>query len=105
LVYGMVLSGTAVLQRVAESLYGIEAAKMPSIERRLARFVANERVVVPDVWAQFLTQVLPFWQDQRLSFVLDTMLLDDRATLVYLGLLVHARVLPVAWVVMPAQTL
>jgi hypothetical protein len=34
-----------VLQRVAEdlSLHGINAAKMTSIERRLARFIANDR--------------------------------------------------------------
>jgi hypothetical protein len=38
-VIGMVLSGCAVLQRVAEelSLRGINPAKMTSIERRLAR--------------------------------------------------------------------
>src|SRR5215469_14500947 len=62
---GVVLSGSAVLQRVAEGLYGIGAATMPSIERRLARFVANDRIQVTAVWAQFLTQVLPFWRERR----------------------------------------
>jgi hypothetical protein len=48
-VLGMVLSGSAVMQRVAETLYerGLSEAKMTSIERRLARFIANERIVVP----------------------------------------------------------
>ena len=55
---GMVLSGSAVLQRMAEGLYGISAAKMPSIERRLARFVANDRVNVTPVWTQFLERGL-----------------------------------------------
>jgi hypothetical protein len=41
MVLGAVLSGSAVLQRMAEGLYGISAAKMPSIERRLARFGAG----------------------------------------------------------------
>ena len=47
-VIGIMLSGSAVLQRVAESisLHGINPAKMTSIERRLARFIANDRVVV-----------------------------------------------------------
>lgn len=104
-VLGMVLSGSAVLQRVAESvsLHGINPAKMTSIERRLARFLANERVVVPTVWQDFLSQVLPFWSGKSLRFVLDCTPFRDDATIVYLGLLVQSRVLPVAWAVMPAK--
>jgi Transposase DDE domain len=105
LVLGIVLSETAVLQRMAESLFleGISAAKMTSIERRLARLLANERIVVTKVWKQFLGQVLPYWRDQKLRFVLDCTPFDDRAIIVSIGLLVHSRVLPVAWSVMPAQ--
>lgn len=58
-VLGVVLPGSAVLQRMAEGLYGIGTAKIPSIERRLARFVANDRIYVAAIWTQFLTQVLP----------------------------------------------
>jgi len=105
LVIGIVLSGTAVLQRVAESLFleGISQANMTSIERRLARFVANERVVVSKIWQGFMAQVLPYWRDQKLRLVLDCTPVDERACMVYLGLLIHSRVLPVAWCVMPAQ--
>ncbi len=100
---GVVLSGSAVLQRMAEGLYGISAAKMPSIERRLARFVANDRIQVRPVWNTFLAHVLPFWRERRVFLVLDCTPFDDRATIVYVGLLVHSRVLPLAWQVMPAQ--
>jgi len=103
MVLGVVLSGSAVLQRMAEDLYGIGTATMPSIERRLARFVANDRVNVTAVWTQFLTQVLPFWRERRVFLVLDCTPFDERATIVYLGLLIHSRVLPLAWQVMPAQ--
>lgn len=103
MVLGVVLSGSAVLQRISEGLYGIGSAKMPSIERRLARFVANDRIHVTSVWTQFLSQVLPFWHERRVFLVLDCTPFDDRATIVYLGLLVHSRVLPLAWQVMPAQ--
>src|SRR5215469_8609979 len=103
MVLGMVLSGSAVLQRMAEGLYGIGTATMPSIERRLARFVANDRVNVTAVWTQFLTQVLPFWRERRVVLVLDCTPFGERATIVYVGLLVHSRVLPLAWQVMPAQ--
>jgi hypothetical protein len=104
-VIGIVLAGSAVLQRVAEglSLHDINPAKMTSIERRLARFIANERVVVRQIWEDFLSQVLPFWQGKPLRFVLDCTPFRSDATIVYLGLLVHSRVLPVAWAVMPGQ--
>ncbi len=77
---------------------------MSSIERRLARFNANERIVVPVIWKLFLEQVLTPFRGQRLYFVLDNTPFRDDLTIVYLGLLVHSRVLPVAWAVMPAQT-
>ncbi len=55
-VIGIVLSGSAVLQRVADSLslQGINPAKMTSIERRLARFLAKDRVVVTKIWDDLL---------------------------------------------------
>jgi Transposase DDE domain len=105
-VLGIVLSGCAVMQRVAETLSerGLSEAKMTSIERRFARFIANERIVVPLIWKLFLAQVLAPYRGQNLSFVLDNTPFRDDLTMVYLGWLVHWRVLPVAWAVMPAQT-
>jgi hypothetical protein len=104
-VLGIALSGSAVLQRVAESvsLHGISPAKMTSIERRLARFIANDRVVVTKIWDDFLAQVLPFWHGKPMRLVLDGTPFRDDATIVSLALLVHSRVLPVAWAVMEAM--
>ena len=76
---------------------------MASIERRLARFIANDRIVVNTIWNQFLKEMLPFWQDKLMRFILDRTPFRDEATIVYLGLLVHSRVLPVAWAIMPAK--
>src|SRR5436305_9865555 len=96
MVIGMLLAGSAVLQRMAESvqLAGISEAKMPSIERRLARFVANKRIVVSDIWQQVLSQVLPYWHGKAIRLVLDCTPCGEQASIVYLGLLVHSRVLP-----------
>ena len=104
-VLGIMLSQSAVLQRMAEeiALRGISEAKMVSIERRFARFVANPRVQVSKIWKQFLEQVLAYWKGKPVQLVLDCMPYDDRAIIVYLGLVVHSRVLPVAWRIMPAQ--
>jgi hypothetical protein len=105
MVLGIILAGTAVLQRIAESvsLHGISEAKMPSIERRFARFVANERIVVSDMWKQFLGQVLPDWQGKSVRLVLDCTPCGEKATIVYLGFVVHSRVLALMWRVMPLQ--
>jgi hypothetical protein len=102
-VLGMVLAGHAVLQRMAEeiSLQEMSEAKMPSIERRLQRFIANERIDVGTCWKLFLEQVLPFWQDKEVVLVLDCTPFRSTFTIVSIGLLVHRRVLPLAWKIMP----
>ena len=63
-VLGIMLSQSAVLQRMAEeiALHGKSLAKMVSIERRFARFVANPRVQVSTIWKQILQQVLAYWK-------------------------------------------
>ena len=59
-VMAMVLSGSAVLQRVAEgiSLQGITPAKMTSSERRLARFIA---------WA--IKPAMEKWEEKQWTIV------------------------------------
>ena len=105
MVAGMVVSGCGVLQRVAETIQqqGWSQAKMSSIERRLERFLAHDQLVVSELWNTFLSQVLPYWNGKKLTFVLDCTPYNAQFTIVYLGLLIHSRVLPVAWVVMPGQ--
>jgi hypothetical protein len=105
MVAGMVVSGCGVRQRVAEDIQqqGWSQAKMSSIERRLSRFVANEHIVVSTLWKTFLGEVLPYWNGKKLTFVLDCTPYNAQFSIVYLGLLVHSRVLPVAWAVMPGQ--
>ena len=73
---GIVLSGSAVMQRVAETLgeRGLSEAKMSSIERRLARFIANQRIVVALIWKLLLAQVLTPFRGQHLNFCWTTRL-------------------------------
>jgi Transposase DDE domain len=104
-VAGMVISGCGVLQRIGEHIQqqGWSQAKMSSIERRLERFLANDQVVVSELWKAFLGQVLPYWNGKKLMFVLDCTPYNAQFSIVYVGLLIHSRVLPVAWAVMPGQ--
>jgi hypothetical protein len=102
-VLGVVLAGSTRLPKVAEALVGVSAAKTPSSERRLARFLANQQVAVLPLWTHLLSQFLTCWRERRLVFVLDATALDERATVRYLGLLVHSRLLPVSWQVLPVH--
>jgi hypothetical protein len=90
-VLGIVLSGCALLQRVGEPLSerGVSEAKMTSIERGGARFLAHERILVPQGWKLFLAQVWPDFRGKELFFVLDLTPLRDELSIVSIGLLVH----------------
>lgn len=101
----LIQSGNAVMQRVAETAweYVSSETKMVSHERRLQRFVANDRIEVEACWKEFLQQVLPFWQNKSVTLILDLTPYTKEATIVYVGLLVQSRVLPLAWDVMPQQ--
>ncbi len=98
-------SGTAVMQRVAEEAWEHLSSdtKIPSIERRLQRFVENEKIEVEPCWSHFLHQTLPFWRGKAATLILDLTPYTDQFTIVYLGLLVKSRVLPLGWRIMPQQ--
>ncbi len=104
-VQGIVQSGNAVMQKVAETAWEhlSSETKMVSHERRLQRFVANDRIDVEECWKDFLQHVLPFWHDKPVTLILDLTPYTQEATIVYVGIVVQSRVLPIAWCVMPQQ--
>jgi hypothetical protein len=55
------------------------------------------------VWNRLLGQFLRCWRDRRLVFVRAATALDERATVLYLGLLVPSRLVPVSWPVLPVH--
>jgi hypothetical protein len=102
-VLGAIQGQSIVVQRVAEELLAESDAKAPSIERRLQRFLSNERIEVEEIWDHFLQQVLPYWRNQQVYLILDITPFEEHAQVVYVGLLQQSRVLPLAWKVMPGQ--
>jgi len=104
-VQSIIQAGNAVMQRVAEAAweYLSHETKMVSHERRLQRFIANDRIDVEACWKEFLPQVLPFWQNKPATLILDLTPYTQEATIVYVGIVVQSRALPVAWCVMPQQ--
>lgn len=72
-----------------------------SVERRLRRWLANVRMPVVPTWQPLLGAFLARLGQRELVLVFDPTPLRDRATLLVLGLVIHKRVLPVAWHLVP----
>jgi hypothetical protein len=86
-VLGAIKAERIVVQRVAEELLTESDAKVPSLERRLQRFLSNERIDTEEIWDHFLTQVLANWRNQPVTLILDITSFDEHAQVVYLGLM------------------
>lgn len=96
---GMVWAGTVRVHRVAAALpLGV---RVPSIERRLRRFLANPQVTVATLWQPLLPALLAPWAGREVRLVLDPTPYQTRWTVVWLGVVVHRRVLPLSWRVLP----
>lgn len=84
-------------------LGAISEAKASSSERRLERFLSNERIDAERIWDALLAQVMPYFRQEPLKLVLDLTSYEERGQVIYIGLLQHSRVLPPVWEVMPGQ--
>jgi hypothetical protein len=98
---GVLWGGTVTILKVAAVLP--LAATDTSIERRMRRFLANDRVTRPTLWQPLLPALLAGLGQRELLFVFDPTPYRDCATRLCLGVVARGRVLPVAWRVMPQQ--
>jgi hypothetical protein len=99
---GLLWAESVALPRVARGLPLI--AHWTSLERRLARFVANPKVDPEAMWTALLPTLLAERAGQPLELVFDPTPHQKRFTLLSLGLIAHRRVLPLAWCVVPQRT-
>lgn len=102
-VLGAIKAESIVLPRVAEALLAESDAKAPSIERRLERFLSNEKIETEKTWNDLLSRVMPYFCHGPLQLVIDLTPYEEHAQVIYLGLLQRSRVLPLVWKVMPGQ--
>lgn len=102
-VLGAIKAESIVLPRVAEALLAESEAKAPSIERRLERFLSNEKIETEEAWDAFLSQIMPYFRQAPIQLVIDLTPYEEHAQVIYLGLLQPSRVLPLVWKVMPGQ--
>ena len=103
-ILGIVLAGQAVMQRVAEVLHErlSKPCKVTSYERQLQRLIDNEKLAVIPTWERFLQHALPYWDKRRALLVLDCTPYNETFTIVFVGILVQKRLLPLAWEIMLA---
>jgi hypothetical protein len=102
-VLGAIKAKSIVIPLVAEELLAVSAAKVSSIERRLERFLSNDRIETEKTWDTLLAQVMPYFRQEPLRLVIDLTPYEEHAQVIYIGILQHSRVLPLVWKVMPGQ--
>ena len=67
-VLGAIKAESIVLPRVAEALLAESEARAPSIERRLERFLSNQRIDTEQTWDDFLGQIMPYFRPSRCAW-------------------------------------
>lgn len=98
---GMIWAGTVRVNHTAAALP--LGARVPSTERRLRRFLATRFVSVATPWDPLLPALLRPWAGQAVTLVFDPTPLGTHWTVLWIGIVVHRRVLPLAWMLVPQQ--
>ena len=98
---GMMQAQTVRLHRVATALP--LPATVPSTERRLQRFLANEQVQVATLWQPLLPHLLAGWAGREATLVFDPTPYGSTGTILWIGIVWHRRVLPLGWQHVPQQ--
>lgn len=98
---GMIQAETVRLHRVAAALP--LPATVPSTERRLQRFLANDRVGVRTLWQPLLPHLLAGWAGREATLVFDPTPYGATGTLLWIGIVWQGRALPLGWQHVPQQ--
>jgi hypothetical protein len=93
---GVIKAKSLVIPLVAEELLAESEAKASSIERRLERFLSNARIDTEKTWDTLLAQIMPFFRQEPMQLIIDLTSYEEHAQVIYIGLLQHSRVLPLA---------
>lgn len=98
---GMIWAGTVRLNHSAAALP--LPVQVCSTERRLRRFLRHRFVTVATLWNPLLPALLRPWAGQAVTLVFDPTPLGRDWTVLWIGIVVHRRVLPLAWMLVPQQ--
>jgi hypothetical protein len=92
---GIVAARSCWLSVVAERLSLL--GKADSVERRLQRFVGNERVDIEACCSAWVSWVLAHWTEGRLILLVDETKLANHLSMMMVGLAYRGRCIPLAW--------
>ena len=70
-VLGAIKAKSIVIPQVAEELLAESDAKASSIERRLERFLSNDRIDIEKTWDTLLEQIMPYFRREPMQLVID----------------------------------
>jgi len=93
--YGVVLTQTCCLGRVAQALLG--RADASSWERRLQRWLANDRLHSAGLLAYWVKWVLKLWGNAPLVVLVDETKLSNHVAVMMVGLAYQATAIPLMW--------
>jgi len=93
--YGVLLAQSCTLSTVGRCLTG--KAENSSLERRLQRWLANERIELSRLFALWVGWVLRVWGQAPLLVLVDETKLSDHVTVMMVGLAYQASAIPLIW--------
>ena len=94
-VYGVVLSQSCRLNKVAQELTG--RANASSQERRMQRWLANDRIAMKPLFGVWIDWVLRLWGKAPLVILVDETKLSDHVAVMMVGVAYHASAIPLIW--------
>jgi hypothetical protein len=93
--YGVVLSRSCTLSTVCRHLSG--QADNGSLERRLQRWLANERLVLQPLFGLWIGWVLRLWGKAPLLILVDETKLSKHVAVMMVGVAYRASAIPLIW--------
>lgn len=93
--YGMVRAKRSTLSQIAQGVTG--RADSSSLERRLQRWLANERIRMTDVFPCWIGWVMQLWGRAPLLVLIDETKLSDHVSVMMVGVAYQASAIPLVW--------
>jgi hypothetical protein len=93
--YGMVAAGSCCLGRVAKQLTG--KANASSMERRLQRWIANDRIVMRTLFKCWIGWIVQLWGKAAFLILVDETKLSDHVAVMMVGLAYQGSAIPLLW--------
>jgi len=93
--YGVICAKSCCLILVGQSLTG--CAEASSMERRLQRWLANERLQMPKLIQAWVKWVAELWGKAPLLILVDETKLSNHVSIMMVGVAYHACAIPLIW--------